>query len=633
MLNAMREGSGAKVIKYVALGFVLCATMGMVFMDVGGFFRGGMAGNDTLAKVGRTKIDRFTFERQAQGILRQQNMTMQEAYRFGMVNNMLDEMVLREAMRQEALEEGLIISREEIAERVHNTVRTQMQPSETAQEALARILRTQGMTENDLMVSFRGDLTNKLVDAPLSGASNYVPKLASEALGRYQAERRDITFFTMSSEAAGKDIHADDETLRTYYEGVKDQYQIPEERTFKVIVLSSDDVKDTVKATDEDVKAAFDERKDSFKIGERRKIEQLVLQDEAKAKEASEAARKGKTLKSIATEFYREPIDVEQTALPKELGDAVFGAEKGTILNPIKTPLGWHVVRVISTTPARDQSYAEVRDDLRKELESDALHEEMESRISKIDEALGSGASLEDAATEQNLAIRTVGPIDVQGNFKQGETQDTLLTALGGNKDLLNSLFELMEGETGDLAEVSEGLYAAFSLETVRPTQDRAFEDVKADLEKKYLEEERGKALNTAVEKAMGELSRGEKTFEQVAQEAGAVVKTARDVSRQSKVAGLNDPVALTRLFDETDLKAIVRVQTDGGTILAKVIDARIPDAGSGKITTEQETAARTQMQLALKAMVFEDIRERQKSKIYDKTLEKIYGSESTDAQ
>jgi peptidyl-prolyl cis-trans isomerase D len=302
------------------------------------------------------------------------------------------------------------------------------------------------------------------------------------------------------------------------------------------------------------------------------------------------------------------------------------------VLNPIHTPLGWHVIRVISVTPARVQSFAEVRDDLRKELESDALHEEMEDRISKVDEMLGSGESLENTAAAMNLAVRTVGPIDAQGDFKQGETQDALLTSLGQNKDLLSSLFELMEGETGDLAEINEGLYAAFSLENVRPTRDRDFAEVRGDVEKKWLVDQRTATLNATVEKLMGELSRKEKDFAAAAKETGAVLKTARDVSRESKVAGLNDPVALTRLFDETDLSTVVKVPTEDGVILAKVLDARIPEAGTGQLSEESAKQLRTQMQQAVTALFISDMRERNKVVLYADRLEKIYGAED-DAQ
>lgn len=630
MLNSMREGTGAHILKYVALGFVLLASLGMIFMDVGGVFRNGIGGDRTLAKIGSVKIDQAQFERKATPALRAQNMTMQEAYRFGLLQGLLDEMATREAIRQEAVSEGLLISRDEIAKRVYDLTKLQLQPGETPQQALNRVLQAQGWTEADLLQGLRQDLVSMLIQRPLSGSAAFVPSLVTEALSRFQGERRDIVFFTLTPEAVGANIKADEETLRGYYDTVKDQYQLPEERTFKTLVLSADDVKSNTRITDADVQAAYNEGRDQFRIGERRKIEQIVVPDEDQAKAASETARKGKSLKSISAENYRDPVESEQKDLPTELASAVFGAKKGTVLNPIKTPLGWHVIRVMSVTPARTQSLAEVRDNLRKELESDALHSEMEDRIAKVDELLGSGESLEKAAEEMNLAVRTVGPIDSAGNFKQGETQDALLTALAGNKDLLSSLFELMEGETGDLAEVNEGLYAAFSLENVRPTRDRDFAEVREDIEKKWLEEQRHTALNTAVENVMADLSSGKKKFTAAAQEYGTVLKTARDVGRQSKVAGLNDPVALTRLFDETDLKAVVKVPTDQGVILARVIDARIPDAGAS-VSKEVKEQARAQTEQAVTSLYISNVRDRNEVKINVRNLERIYGAEADD--
>ncbi|MBU6235161.1 MAG: hypothetical protein KGQ41_04900, partial [Alphaproteobacteria bacterium] len=131
------------------------------------------------------------------------------------------------------------------------------------------------------------------------------------------------------------------------------------------------------------------------------------------------------------------------------------------------------------------------------------------------------------------------------------------------------------------------------------------------------------------VEKLSGELGRKEKTFEQAAQEAGVVVKTARDVSRESKVAGLNDPVALTRLFDETDLSAIVKVPSGPNVILAKVLDARIPEAGSGKATKATENQWRAQSEQAIASLFAADLRKRHDVKVNSALLEKMYGAKA----
>ena len=627
MLNSLREGASAHIIKIVALGFVLLGVGGMVFMDVGGFFRDG-ASDTTLARIGRTKISVQAFERTAQPAVRAQNMNMQEAYRFGLLQNLLDEMSAREALRQEAVREGLLISREDIAMRVHDMVKTQVQPGETAQKALDRILRTQGLTQDDLIASMRQSMTSLLIEAPLKASVSFVPKLATEALGRFQAERRDIEFFTLTPESVGATIKADDATLKAYYDTIKDQYQIPEQRSFRALVLSVDDIKAGLKITDADVRAAYDERKDQFKSAERRKIEQALFQDEAKAKAASDLARKKASIKAVVTPSeYREPTTVEQQGLPADLASAVFAAQKGTVLNPIKTPLGWHVIRVIDTIPARVQPFGEVAGDLRRELESDSLHSEMESRIAKVDEELSQGDTLDQISKNLNLAITNIGPIDVHGNIEPNTASSPLLTTLSQNKDLLSSLFELMEGETGDLSEINEGLYAVFSLDAVRPTRDRDFAEVQAVIEKKWLDEQRQAAVTATVDKLVGEVSRKEKDFAEAAKEAGVVLKTARDVSRESKVAGINDPVALTRLFDETDLTAIVKVPTSNGIMLAKVLDARIPEAGQGKATPDTEKQWRTQMEQAVTSLYVSDLRRDTHAKINTKLLEKMYGT------
>ena len=125
MLGSLREGSSARIIKIVALGFVLLGVSGMIFMDVGGFFRGGMS-DTTLARIGRTKIDVQSFERTASPAVRQQNMSMAEAYRFGLLRTLLDEMVSREVLNQEAMREGLLIGRDEVARRVNDILKTKM---------------------------------------------------------------------------------------------------------------------------------------------------------------------------------------------------------------------------------------------------------------------------------------------------------------------------------------------------------------------------------------------------------------------------------------------------------------------------------------------------------------------------
>lgn len=55
VMKAMRQGAAGGVMKFVIFGFLIMAVGGMVFMDIGGFFRSGGVGSSDVAKVGGEK--------------------------------------------------------------------------------------------------------------------------------------------------------------------------------------------------------------------------------------------------------------------------------------------------------------------------------------------------------------------------------------------------------------------------------------------------------------------------------------------------------------------------------------------------------------------------------------------------
>jgi peptidyl-prolyl cis-trans isomerase D len=54
-MQALRDGAGTGFLKIILMGLLVMAVGGLVFTDVGGFFRGGVGNND-VARVGDTKI-------------------------------------------------------------------------------------------------------------------------------------------------------------------------------------------------------------------------------------------------------------------------------------------------------------------------------------------------------------------------------------------------------------------------------------------------------------------------------------------------------------------------------------------------------------------------------------------------
>jgi parvulin-like peptidyl-prolyl isomerase len=54
--------------------------------------------------------------------------------------------------------------------------------------------------------------------------------------------------------------------------------------------------------------------------------------------------------------------------LPGELERAVFGLEVGRVSDPVRSPWGWHVLRVETREAARQRPLEEVREEIRARL-------------------------------------------------------------------------------------------------------------------------------------------------------------------------------------------------------------------------------------------------------------------------
>src|SRR5204862_290758 len=62
-------------------------------------------------------------------------------------------------------------------------------------------------------------------------------------------------------------------------------------------------------------------------------------------------------------------------SMVKPFEDAVFGAKPGDIVGPVQTDFGWHVIKVVTVHPAKLQSFAEVKGEIRRQREQRAASE------------------------------------------------------------------------------------------------------------------------------------------------------------------------------------------------------------------------------------------------------------------
>lgn len=576
ILQYLRGGRHSRILTTILFGFILMAVGGMVFMDVGGFFRGGGVGRTDIAKIGHEKLSARAFDRTLGTILARQGMSRQDAFRVGLIDQILNNEIRDSLVRQAASSLGVRVSDRLVAGQIEKLIPP---PTEgmSNQQALDMALRAQGMAESDFVQMIRRETSVSTLRNALLAGAGYLPPVAAQALYAYDHEARAADILYLPDALPGKTITPPpEEELKKFYEISKQLYALPETRTLTIAILSPDTIKKKISVPDSDLQTAYDADPDRWTLPEKRTLEHSVVHDEKQAQKIADEARAGKPLKSAVesvtgkTENYNPDQAFAHADLPADIAEPVFKSAEKSVVGPLKSPLGFHVIVVSKIDPARKRSFEESREDLRREKIDSLAAERLSETGNALDDRLAGGGTLEDAAKEFGMTIEKLGPLNAQGLAADGS--DALKAFDADRASLMDSAFTLMDGESSPVSELSDGRYAIIRIDEISPATTKPFESVRADLEKRWMERERKVTNSKRAEALFSEVFENKKTLAAAAAELGLTVKHVSDLKRDAKPAAPLSQAALMRLFEAQKGQTIMS-EAEGGRIVAIVTE------------------------------------------------------------
>ncbi len=131
--------------------------------------------------------------------------------------------------------------------------------------------------------------------------------------------------------------------------------------------------------TEAEVAKYYDEHKSTYGQPEKRNLRIVLTKTEAAAKQAKSEIESGKSFASVAKSKSIDPTSKDSGGeLPgvvkgeeqKALSEAVFAAKQGVLSGPVKTPFGYYIFEVKSTSPATQQTLAQVKTTIKQQLQS-----------------------------------------------------------------------------------------------------------------------------------------------------------------------------------------------------------------------------------------------------------------------
>ncbi|MCI0400450.1 MAG: SurA N-terminal domain-containing protein [Gammaproteobacteria bacterium] len=368
---------------WLAVIIVAFICIPFAFWGINYYFGGG----DTVvvAKVNDKDLTLRQFQAAYQQYRQQMQAVLGEHF-----NSLSDDRLKQDALRrlidselvvQAGLKAGLRISDEQVRDRVRSFAAFQ-RDGLFANDLYQQALRNLGYTPARFEEQLRRDMVTEQLHEGIT-ESALVTQYDVDQLTRISDQTRDIAFAIISAEPIRATIEVTDDALNRYYEEHAIQFTTPEQVRIAYIDLSLNDLAKAVDVNEDELRAYYENRKADFAFEEQRSASYIVVQikEDASEDQVAEARNKatrlldlakgGVSFKTIAQEHSNDPGPAIEAG---ELGffgrgvmdpvfeKAVFSMQPGEISDPVRTPFGFHIIKLEEIKPARTLPFEEVRE-------------------------------------------------------------------------------------------------------------------------------------------------------------------------------------------------------------------------------------------------------------------------------
>jgi peptidyl-prolyl cis-trans isomerase D len=579
MLESIRnaaQGVVGKAIMTIVMGLIIVS---FVIWGVGDMLRGFTS--STVATVGSEKISeqdfRYAYQRTLQQYQRRlrQPFTNEQARAIGLDREVLQRLLSEAAIDDETRKLGLNVSDEALRAMIVSNPNFQSKSGAFDPQLFVSALRDNDMNERMFVQDLRKSALRQFIVAALT-AGIAAPKAAVKAEADTQGQTRAIDYFILPGSAAGALPAPSDEALKSFFNDRKAMYRAPEYRAMDVVSLEPQTLANPAEVSDADAQAAYDRvagKDPRYGSPEKRDLQQILFPNEAEADAAAAKIKGGASFDDIVKERNLKPedVDIGQTAkdaiIDKDEADAVFALLPGAVSGVLKSQFGPVIVRVKGVTPSSIKPYAEVADDIKRQVSASRAGDKIQAVHDKIEDARVSGKPLPEAAKEAGLTTQTIPAVNARGLDPSGNPVN-----LPDKADLLRAAFASDVGLDEAPLQTKDNGFVWFSIAKVEPSHDRSFDEAKPEVEAQWRADQVDKALAAKADDLVKQLRSGG-TIADLAKSVGAETKSASDVHRDDK--SLPEPVVAAVFREPAD--GAGSAAAPGGRAIFKITADKTP--------------------------------------------------------
>ncbi len=539
MLDFVRKHATSWIIK-VALFFIV-----IVFIFWGGYAYQARQ-KSHLARVGDVYITWKEYNKTYDRLVDYYKKRMGENFNDETLKNLdlkhkaLDLLIEQAVLLQKAHELGIRVSAAELREAIRSMPAFQANGNfdpRIYRLILARNHLTPEMFEYQMMQS----LTIKKLENFIKRQAVVTNEEILEYIKNAKTEKK-YGYVLFKGADYVKEVKVDDKILKAYYESHKAEYREPEKRKIAYVFFKVKDFSKKVNVTDEEIKDYYDEHYKEYNEEKKVKASHILFKVphdaspeeiekvKAKAQKVLNLAKSGEDFAELAKKYSEGPSApnggelgyfTKKDMVP-EFANAAFKMKPGEISDLVRTPYGFHIIKVEDVKPAHHKTLEEVKDEIKNKLVSEKARDLAFEAARKFADIAFASRDIIKAAKRESL-----NAITPENWYKE---TDSIEEIGEGSKKVIKQVFSLPESGITDVIEVDNGFIVA-QVKAIQPERELSFEEAKNKVDSSYRMQEAKKiAYNKAKELLDAAVKNG--SLEAVATEKGVEYSVTKFMSR-----------------------------------------------------------------------------------------------------
>lgn len=587
MLSSFRRLSKTKVGSAVLVLFVIAIAASFALGDISSLGSGSFGPNSsTLVSVGKQDITDRDMSRAMERRLadaRQQNPEADYSTIAGDFEALLAGVIDQRTLQAFAQNFGLTLSKRLVDAEIAQIPGTRGLDGRFNDQAYQAFLQQQRLTDADVRDMIGGALIQRMLLAPVATNAR-IPLGMATPYASMLLEARQGDVATIPIDAFRSGLNPSDADLQRFYAANRNRYMIPEQRILRIARIGLEQVQH-VSASAQEIAAFYNANQAIYGAKDIRVISQAVIPDRGTANAIAARARGGGTFAAATAPAGLSAADVSvgpqtraefSSLAGDEVAEAAFAAQRGAIVGPIQSDLGWHVVRIDEIRREGGKPLEQARTEISARLTAEKRRNALTELVTQIEDSIAEGANFAEAAASARLPTSQT-PLITGAGIDRANTSFRFPPDLG---PALRVGFELAANDEPVVETLpGEAGFVLVAPAQIVPASPAPLADIRGRVREDWIAREALKRARTVANTIATKASRNI-ALPQAVREVGAPLPPVRGVgSRRIELSqpGTNVPAPVRMLFNLSQGKSRVVPDPQGRGFFVVRVNRIVP--------------------------------------------------------